>query len=354
MSAHLPLSARSRPAQHRPPQQARVPDRRTTQNKRRGLADMTAILWLGAVAAGLAITVGGSRRAVTDATELAKGTRLPPFFVGMTLLALGTDLPEIANSVIASYTDHGDVNVGDSIGSASTQLTLVLGILPFAGFAIPLGERGSALLKGQQTTAWLTAVALVGVAVLMIDDHIGRLDAVVLITAWVAGSRLVYGETRADPELILDEPAANRLRLAGQLLLAIIAIGSGATLAVVGIIELAELWGVPKLIVAFFGASIGTSLPELIVAYTALRQGKPALAIGDVLGSSFADATLSVSVGPLLFPTVIDGDLALTAALVAAGAAATVAFLFGRGGDYRRRSGAILLLVYAASWPILL
>lgn len=315
---------------------------------------MTGVLWLGAVIAGLAITVGGSRKAVTNATDLARGTRLPPFFVGMTLLALGTDLPEIANSVVASYTNNGDVNVGDSLGSALTQLTLVLGILPFAGFAISLGERGSALLKGQQTTAWLTAGALVGVAVLTMDDHIGRLDAVVLITAWVAGSRLVYGETRIHQQLVLDEAVADRTRLAAQLLLAIVAIGAGATLAVTAIIELAELWGVPTFIVAFFGASIGTSLPELIVAYTALRRGEPALAIGDVLGSSFADATLSISVGPLLFPTVIDGNLALTAALVAAGAATIVALLFGRGGDYRRRSGAILLLVYAASWPILL
>ena len=315
---------------------------------------MTGVLWLGAVIAGLAITVGGSRKAVTNATDLARGTRLPPFFVGMTLLALGTDLPEIANSVVASYTNNGDVNVGDSLGSALTQLTLVLGILPFAGFAISLGERGSALLKGQQTTAWLTAGALVGVAVLTMDDHIGRLDAVVLITAWVAGSRLVYGETRIHQQLVLGEAVADRTRLAAQLLLAIVAIGAGATLAVTAIIELAELWGVPTFIVAFFGASIGTSLPELIVAYTALRRGEPALAIGDVLGSSFADATLSISVGPLLFPTVIDGNLALTAALVAAGAATIVALLFGRGGDYRRRSGAILLLVYAASWPILL
>jgi len=315
---------------------------------------VTAILWLGAIATGLAITVGGSRKAVTNATELARGTRLPPFFVGMTLLALGTDLPEIANSVVASYTDHGDVNVGDSIGSAYTQLTLVLGILPFLGFAIPLGDRGSTLLKGQQTTAWLTAVALIGVAVLVIDDHIGRLDAIVLIAAWVAGSRLVYGETRMDQQLTLGEPAAGRLRIAARLLLALVAVGAGATLAVTGIIELAELWGVPKFLVAFFGASVGTSLPELIVAYTALRRGEPALAIGDVLGSSFADATLSISVGPLFFPTVIDGTLGFTAALVAAGAAATVALLFIRGGDYRRPSGAILLLVYAASWPILL
>ena len=133
---------------------------------------MTTALWLLAIVVGLSVTVIGSNSAVTDATKLAVGTRLPPFFIGMTLLALGTDLPEMANSIVASYTDNGDVNVGDSLGSAITQLTLVLGVLPFAGYVIPLGDRGSRLLRGQQTTAWLTAASLIGVAVLVLDDHL--------------------------------------------------------------------------------------------------------------------------------------------------------------------------------------
>ncbi len=315
---------------------------------------MTSVLWLGAIAIGLAVTVAGSKSAVADATKLAAGTRLPPFFVGMTLLALGTDLPEIANSIVASYTDNGDVNVGDSVGSTITQLTLVLGVLSFAGLKVTLGDRGSRLLKGQQATAWLTAAALLGIAVLVLDDHLGRLDALLLIAVWIAGSRFVYRATRTDPQLSLDEPVSNRMLVVGQLLVAIVAIGAGATLAVSGIIELAEVWGVPAFIVAFFGASVGTSLPEGIVAYTALRRGEGALAVGDVLGSSFADATLSISMGPLLFPTVIDGDLALTAALVTAGAAGIVALLLGRGGELGRSGGGILLLVYAASWPLLL
>jgi len=124
---------------------------------------MISLLWIAAISIGLTVTIGGSRSAVIDATKLAAGNRLPPFFVGMTLLAIGTDLPEIANSIVASYTNHGDINVGDSVGSAATQLTLVLGLLPFTGYAIALGDRGSRLLKGQQTAAWLTAGALVAV-----------------------------------------------------------------------------------------------------------------------------------------------------------------------------------------------
>lgn len=315
---------------------------------------MTSAVWLTAIVVGFAITLGASSRAVTDATKLAKGSRLPPFFVGMTLLAVGTDLPEIANSIVASYTDNGDVNVGGSIGSTATQLTLVLGLLPFAGYAIPLGEPGSRRLRGEQATVWMTALALVLVAVLLADNQISRLDALALIIVWAAGSRLVYGYTRMDPQLALERKATDRGRLILRLLGSAAAIGAGATLAVAGLTEVAELWGVPTFIIAFFGASIGTSLPELVVDLTALRRGEAGLAIGDILGSSFVDATLSMAIGPLLFPTVIDGDLAIRGAAVAAGAAVIVGLLLSRGGNHDRKTGLILLLVYAASWPILL
>ncbi|MCP3854588.1 MAG: sodium:calcium antiporter [Actinomycetia bacterium] len=315
---------------------------------------MTTALWVAAVVLGFGVTVKASSEAVTNATELARGSRLPPFFIGMTLLALGTDLPEMANSIAASVTDNGDVNVGDSIGSTTTQLTLVFGLLPFVTNRIPLGERGSPQARGQQTTAWITALALLALALLLADDHIGRLDGALLIMAWLAGSRLVYRDTRTEPQLELEERVSGRLRFVGRLIVALVVIGAAATLAVEGLTRLAELWGVPAFVIAFFGASIGTSLPELVVAITALRRGEASLAIGDVLGSSFADATLSISVGPILFPTVIDGGLAVRGALVAGGAAMVVALLLGRGGEHDRRSGAILLLIYAASWPILL
>lgn len=315
---------------------------------------MTTVLWVGAIVLGFGVMIKASSQAVNDASKLAKGSRLPPFFVGMTLLALGTDLPEMANSIVASATNHGDVNVGDSIGSTATQLTLVLGLLPFAGYAICLGERGSRALRGHQTTVWLTVVSLLALALLLSDGYLGRIDAALMILVWVVGSRLVYRDIRSDPQLPIATAATGRLRLLGRLVVALVVVGAGASLAVQGLVELAALWGVPAFMIAFFGASIGTSLPELVVVLTALRRGESALALGDVLGSSFADATLSISIGPLFFPTMIDGRLAVTAALVVAGAATAVALLLSRGGTHDRGSGALLLLVYAAVWFIVI
>lgn len=81
------------------------------------------------------------------------------------------------------------------------------------------------------------------------------------------------------------------------------------------LVDLAESVGVPEFILAFFGASIGTSAPEIAVDIAALRSGAPAIALGDALGSSMIDATLSIGIGPLLFPAAGTASLAITAAL---------------------------------------
>lgn len=85
-------------------------------------------------------------------TELDSSSRIPPFVIGITLASIGTDLPEIANSIVASVTGHGDLNVGDAIGSATVQATLVHGLLPMiAGRS----RSARALSPGQESSRWV-------------------------------------------------------------------------------------------------------------------------------------------------------------------------------------------------------
>ncbi|MDH3494738.1 MAG: hypothetical protein OEM82_14385, partial [Acidobacteriota bacterium] len=87
--------------------------------------------WISIAIAGAALTLIASRRAVRYASLLAQGLSLPPFLIGITIVSVGTDIPEIANSIVASLAGHGDLNVGDSVGSVMTQITLIFGLLPF-------------------------------------------------------------------------------------------------------------------------------------------------------------------------------------------------------------------------------
>ncbi len=268
---------------------------------------------MAAIVAGFVLAVVASRRAVTNTAALAAGTRIPRFVIGFTLLAVGTDLPEIANSIVASLTGHGDLNVGDSVGSAATQATMVLGLLPLIGVTVFVISRERFARVGIATSAAL----LLGAA-LMTDGFLSRADAVILFVAWVAGSFLTIGPTPPGTQLDLQLRAADRL---GKILVVFGALGVvalGTTGAVWGMTVLAEALSVSEYVIAFFIASVGTSLPELVVDLTAIRQGQRDLAIGDVVGSSFVDSTLSIAAGPLIAPVAVTAGLAVRGSIVTA------------------------------------
>lgn len=308
---------------------------------------MTAVALL-AMAFGFAGMVLASRQAVDAAVELVAGTRIPPFVIGMTVLAIGTDLPEIANSIVSSWTDHGDVNVGDSVGSTVTQMTLVLGLLPFFVGTVAVTSRGLA------AAGWLAVTGLCIITVTTSDDWFSRIDAGLLIALWVGGSWLTYRVTRRPHQLALPEEPSPRLRLVVRTVVSLAVVAGTAMLALWGLVELSERWNAPEFVLSFFLAALGTSLPELVFAVTAIRRGEVDLAIGDVFGSSFADATLSVAIGPLLFPVAVTASEIRPAAIAALVAVAGVTILITRIREHDWRSGALMVVGYGAFLLILL
>jgi cation:H+ antiporter len=302
-----------------------------------------------AVAGGFLSAVLASRRAVANTVELAAGTRIPRFVIGFTLLAVGTDLPEIANSIASSVTGHGDLNVGDSVGSTATQVTLVLGLLPIIAATSFVISRRRFVRVGSSTVVAL----LVGVF-LMLDGRISRVDALILLAIWAVGSVLTFSRAPEGTQLDLPLAARGKLVKVGVVLLALAVVGVGALSAVWGMTVLAEAMSVPEYIIAFFGASIGTSLPELIVEFTAVRQGQSELAIGDAVGSSFVDATLSIGIGPLIAPVAVTADLVVRGSLVAAAAVTIVVSMLAIRRRHDWVTGLVLVLVYLAFYFLLI
>lgn len=300
------------------------------------------VLELVAVAVGFGLMVLSSKSAVESATQLAAGSRIPPFVIGVTLLAIGTDLPEFANSVASSVTGHGDVNVGDSVGSAVTQLTLVLGLLPLITGAMVVAKNGIAL------TGALTVVGLAALAALMSDGDLTRVDALLLIGIWLIGSVLIHRRELHHQQLPLPMVSLQRGRLLGRMLLSFLVLAGAATIALWGVVQLADRFGVPEFLIGFFVAAIGTSLPELVFDVIALRRGQTAMALGDVMGSSFIDVTASVALGPLIVPIDVTRDVVMRGTIVALVAVALVTVLMSRIRDHDWRSGTMLLVIYGA------
>jgi cation:H+ antiporter len=301
-----------------------------------------------AMVAGFTVAVLASRVAVTGAGHLVARTRLPPFVIGITLVALGTDLPEIANSVVASLEGLGDVNVGDSIGSVVTQMTLVLGLMPLFG--------GALLLSRRRTTVVGVGIilALVLGAVLMQDGDLARIDGGSLVASWVLLSFAVWRLGDSGEAQTPERADGGLARPVVQLAAGLAVVTVGVMAAIWGVVNLAEAAGVPVFLVSFFGASVGTSLPELLFSITALRRGHAEMAVGDALGASMVDATLSIGIGPLIAPTLVSTALVERAVTVAVLVVALVVGLLVVRRRHTVGTAVVLLLLYLGVYVVLL
>ena len=307
---------------------------------------MMLVLWIAVIVIGLTASVWSSRNVVKHAGALAHGRNIPPFFVGMTLLAIGTDLPEIANSIVSSLSGHGDLNVGDSVGSATTQLTLVFGLFPFVAGAVWI-DRGRVVSMGGAI-----CVALLIGAVVVADGYLSRTDAVILVLVWLLAAVALWRREHSRPQV--QAPDRTSVQHAVRAGLGLVITGAGATAAVKGFIEIASMLSVSEYLLSFFVTSIGTSLPELFVDATAIRRGQSELAVGGVFGSSMADATLSMASGPLIAPTVITASSAVRGAVLAAVLIGLVTGLLALARRHGRVTGAALVIMYLLAYPALI
>jgi cation:H+ antiporter len=306
-------------------------------------------LYLVLLLVGLAAALAASELAVSYTRALAAGLGAPPFVVGVVLVAVGTDLPEIANSIASHLQGEGDVNVGDSVGSTLTQYTFVLGLFPLVAGALVISRRQVGLVTV------LTMAGLGLTTIFVLDGYLDRIEGLALIAAWGAATLATTKLLAAGPG---DDPPA--VRHDGKLVQALVVIGAlglvgaGATLAVHSLVRLAETLGVPEFLLAFFGASVGTSLPEIIVDVTALLRGAPGIALGDALGSSMVDSTLSIGAGPAVAPADVRTRLAVVGCLYTLAAVAAVGGLLVWRRRHDRTSAIILGGLYAFSYVILL
>jgi cation:H+ antiporter len=298
---------------------------------------------------GLGAALLASELAVAYTRALAVGLGAPPFVIGVVLVAVGTDLPEIANSITSHLQGEGDVNVGDSVGSTLTQYTFVLGLFPLVAGALVI----SRLQVGLVTVLTMGGLGLTTLFVL--DGQLNHTEGLALIAAWGAATVVM---TKLLSNGAADDPPA--VRHNGKLAQALVALGAlglvamGATLAVHSLVRLAESLGVPEFLLAFFGASVGTSLPEILVDVTALRRGAPGIALGDALGSSLVDSTLSIGAGPAIAPADVTTRLAVVGSLYTLAAVAAVGAILALRRRHDRVSAAVLMGLYALSYVILL
>lgn len=127
---------------------------------------------------GIALLAYSSDKAVEHSISIASRLGISPLMIGLVIVSLGTDLPEISNSIISSAIGHGDISVGDSFGSILTQITLVLGIVAILGVTFKVKRDEIIVIGACEILALIAAVSIVE------KGYISRMNAFFLVASW--------------------------------------------------------------------------------------------------------------------------------------------------------------------------
>jgi len=298
---------------------------------------------------GVALLALSAQKAVEHSVSIASALGVSPLMIGLIVVSLGTDFPEITNSIISSAFGHGDINVGDSFGSVLAQMTLVLGLLALIGGTFKVRREEITVMGACEVLALIAAVSMVE------KGYISWINAVFLVASWPI-LMLITKNVMKKPAVM---PHAGQ-RPSSHIMLAIlgfIGVAVGSYIVINSVIALSAVLHVPEYLISFFIVAIGTSLPELVVDLTAIRKKQYEIAIGDAIGSSIIDAGFSIGIGPLIFGKItVSGRLAETTGLYALLCSLIVISILALREKLDKKAGVLFTVLYflAFATPIFL
>ena len=233
---------------------------------------------------------------VDSSERIGLSLGISPFVIGVTIVAFGTSLPELASSVVAVLNSEAAIVTGNVIGSNVANVCLVLGVVAVVAGGIKME------FKVLDIDVPILLVSAIMTWTVTRDGLISApegLVLLVLLVLFLVNSFRSHG--REDGVRV-----AAGWRAYGLLLVGALGVYFGAKYMVYGIQELSTELGLSSGAIAMSAVALGTSLPEVIVSVAAARKGKPGIAVGNVLGSnvfnSYAVLGIPSLIGELSVP----------------------------------------------------
>jgi len=294
---------------------------------------------------GLAGLWFGTELTIRGAVAVASRLGVSEFIVGVAILSIGSDLPELAVAVDAGVKgllgqDASGVVVGASIGSVVAQLAFVLGLAAVISYlTLPRSfvlRHGAVLLA---STALLFALAF--------DGHLSRLDGLLLVATYGAYVlMLMNGETVPDevPRSFAGGGPGSWLALLAGLA---VVIGS-SEITVSAVVRIAQELEISEAIIAVLIIGLGTSLPELSISISAILKKRTQLSVGNIVGSNVLDTLLPIGIAALISGVTFERSLLyFDLPFIFVLTALVLAFFFTRPG-VTRTEGVFILACYGA------
>lgn len=250
---------------------------------------------LALILVGIGALYYGGNWTVDGAVALAHRLGVSAGFVGLSLIALGTSLPELVVTLDAVWKGHPDLAMGNIVGSNIANVLFIAGVGALVCFLqCPDGTRMRDLPVFAAVMVLLTGLMLYG----RIERWMGLLMVLVLAGYLVWSWRLDRRHTQAED----TEEGLPVLRALGLVLLGLVLLAVGGEVLVTGGVGLARDLGVAEAAIGLSLIAFGTSLPELAATVTAALRKETALALGNVIGSNIYNVLLVLGLTGALVP----------------------------------------------------
>ena len=301
---------------------------------------------------GFVLLVLGADLLVKGSSNIAKKFHIPEILIGLTIVAIGTSLPELVITMSSAKNNATDLIIGNAIGSNLCNLLLILGIVSIIK-PIKIDKQTRFI---HLPVAFLSTIMILGLALGILGSMpnvITRIDGIILVVMYCLYFLYPIFVEFKDISQAIKENKQNHVKTKNIfssvlfVLIGVIALKYGGDLVVSETSKIASNYGISERIIGLTIVAIGTALPELITSVVAVIKKEEDLAIGNLVGSCILNAFLIVGIGAIITPLKFSISFLYNLLLLSYSILLIGAFSFiGKDNTITRFKGAILLIIY--------
>lgn len=305
---------------------------------------------------GFVLLIVGADLLVDGSSNIAKKFHIPEIIIGLTIVSIGTSMPELFVSITSALEGHSDMAIGNVIGSNLSNLLLILGLSTIISS-----------VKFQRETRLIEIPMCLGITFIFMifcntNGGISQLEGILLLALFAVfiGYTIYMGKKgeefdKEDSQNSKEEKPKNIWKSILFVILGVIGLKFGGDFAVDNAVIVANNFGVSEKIISLTILAIGTSLPELVTSVTAAIKGNSDIAIGNIIGSNIFNILLiigtSAVITPIAFNTTYNLDLII---LVISTILLAIFPFIPPKKQMSRSNGIVYLLMYIAYMAIIL
>ncbi len=251
---------------------------------------------------GILMVLWGAGKLTDGATSIAAKMKIPPMIIGLTVVAMGTSMPEFFVSFVSALKGTSDLAVGNVVGSNIFNTMLIVGT---TALVTPMVIAKSTVKKDIPFAVLASAMLLP----MAIDGSISRIDAAVLFAVFIAFMLYTVRSAKKEKDSGNEDEVKEMpvWRAVAFLVLGLACLIVGSNLFVDGATTVASLLGVSEAVIGLTVVAGGTSLPELATSVVAARKGQCAIAMGNVIGSNVFNILMILGITGMIHPMSIIG-----------------------------------------------